>query len=141
MTAERVRDMAALIALLDDRVAVPFAWRGRRDCAHFADAAIAAQSGISVIGALEWSSRRQARAVIDAEGGIEAAMDRRLCRVPTALAMRGDIAGVPDALFGIRLMVIEGRTLVGPGTHGLERQPRSMMTIAWDTMSAGRVDE
>lgn len=140
MTA-RARDIAALIALLDERIAVPFAWRGKRDCAHFADAAIAAQAGVSIIGDLAWNSRREARAVIDAEGGLEAAMDRRLTRVPPALAQRGDIAAVPDRLFGIRLMVVEGVTLVGPGATGLERQPRGDMTAAWNTMSAGQRHE
>lgn len=137
MTA-RARDVAALIALLDERVSVPFAWRGRRDCAHFADAAIEAQTGVSVIGDLRWSSRREARAVIEAEGGLENAMDRRLKRVPLALALRGDIAAIPDRLFGIQLMVIEGAMLVAPGTHGLERLPRSRAVIAWDVMSAAR---
>lgn len=141
MSDSRVRNIAALIELLDARIDVPFAWRGKRDCAHFADAAIEAQSGVSVIGDLAWNSRREAKAVIDAEGGFEAAMDRRLHRVPCALALRGDIAGVPDRLFGVRLMVIEGGTLVAPGSRGLERQPRAAMTIAWDVMSAGLVDE
>nr|WP_058813361.1 hypothetical protein [Sphingopyxis sp. A083] len=127
--------------MLDMRVDRAFSWRGRRDCAHFADAAIVAQTGVSIIGDLRWSSRRAARAIIEAEGGFEAAMDRRLRRIPPALAQRGDIAGVPDPLFGVRLMVVEGVTLVGPGAHGLERQPRSAMTIAWDTMSAGALDE
>ena len=68
-------------------------------------------------------------------------MDRRLRRVPPALAQRGDIAGVPDPLFGVRLMVVDGVTLVGPGARGLERQPRSAMVIAWDAMSAGARDE
>lgn len=137
----RIRNIAALIELLDARTDVAFAWRGRRDCAHLADAAIEAQSGVSVIGDLTWNSLRQARAVIDGEGGLEKAMDRRLRRVPPALAMRGDIAGVPDVAFGIRLMVIEGRTLVGPAAKGLERQPRSAMVIAWDTMTAGLANE
>lgn len=138
MTIEPVRNIAALIALLDERVDVPFGWRGGNDCARFADAAIEAQSGFSVIGDLVWSSRREARAVIEAEGGFEAAMDRRLERVPPALARRGDIAGIADPLFGIRLMVVEGVTLVGPGYHGLERVPRPEMVVAWDVMSAGR---
>lgn len=136
--AEPARDVAALIALLDDRVAVPFGWSQKRDCASFADAAIVAQTGISVLGDLSWSSRREARAVIDAEGGLERAMDKRLKRAPLALALRGDIAAIPDPLFGIQLLVIEGATLVGPGDHGLMRMPRSAMTIAWDVMSVLR---
>jgi hypothetical protein len=136
--SEPARDVAALIALLDDRVAIPFAWHGGRDCASFADAAIVAQTGVSVLGDLRWSTRRDAAAVIDAEGGLERAMDKRLKRAPLALALRGDIAAVPDPLFGIQLLVLEGATLVGPGDHGLMRLPRSAMTIAWDVMSAVR---
>jgi hypothetical protein len=132
-----VRDIAALIALLDARIDTPFGWRSGNDCAKFADAAIAAQSGASVIGNWRWRSLREARDVIAAEGGLEAAMDRRLSRVPVALAQRGDIAGVADARFGIRLMVVEGATLVGPGSRGLERSPRAEMILAWDVMTAG----
>jgi hypothetical protein len=133
-----VRNVAALIELLDARVDIPFAWGDGRDCAGFADAAIEAQTGVGVIGDLRWSTRREARDVIAAEGGFEAAMDRRLGRVPAALAQRGDIAGVADPTFGIRLMVIEGATLVGPGQLGLERSPRSEMIVAWDVMTAAR---
>lgn len=135
-----VRNIAALIELLDARIDRPFGWRRGNDCARFADAAIEAQTGVSVIGDWQWTSRSHARDVIDAQGGFEAAMDRRLGRVPVALAQRGDIAGVADRLFGIRLMVVEGATLVGPGRHGLERVPRSEMIAAWDTMTAARVE-
>src|SRR3546814_3100758 len=74
---------------------------------------------------------------------METAMDRRMARVAPALAMRGDIAGVPDPLTGLRLMVVEGAMLVGPGAAGLERQPRCAMTIAWDvtTVHRGRSEE
>jgi hypothetical protein len=34
-------------------------------------------------------------------------------------------------------MVVEGATLVGPGSRGLERAPRSTMIVAWDVMTAG----
>lgn len=133
-----VRDIAALIELLDARVDMPFGWRNGNDCARFAAAAIEAQTKIGVIGDWHWTSRREARDVIAAQGGFEAAMDRRLGRVPVALAQRGDIAGVADTLFGIRLMVVEGATLVGPGGRGLERVPRSEMIVAWNTMTAAK---
>lgn len=138
MSAEHARNVAALIALLDARVVMPFGWGNGNDCATFADAAIAAQTGVSVIRDLSWSTRAEARAVITAEGGLEKAMDRRLKRVPIALALRGDIAAIADPLFGIQLMVIEGAMLVGPGELGLERLPRSKAIIAWDVMSAAR---
>src|SRR3546814_1602011 len=132
MSGTRPRDIEALILLIEDRAALSFGWRGKRDCAGFAAAAIEAQTGVDVLAGLSWSTRGGALAVLDAEGGMETAMDRRMARVAPALAMRGDIAGVPDPLTGLRLMVVEGAMLVGPGAAGLERQPRCAMTIAWD---------
>lgn len=131
----RPRDIAALIALIERRAAIPFGWRNGRDCASFAARAVKAQTGIDPRGTLRWRSRREAFAVIAAEGGIEAAIDARLTRVPPALAVRGDIAGVADPLMGIRLAVVEGMTIVSPGQHGLERHPRAEMLIAWDATS------
>jgi hypothetical protein len=131
-----LRDIPALIALLEARSTNAFSWRGGGDCASFAAQAVDAQTGVDVRGPLRWSNKREARAVIAAEGGLEAAVDRRLERVSPALANRGDIAGVPCAQLGIRLMVVEGATLVAPGSHGAERQPRAAMTMAWDAMSA-----
>lgn len=126
------RDYAALVAAIEAHSAKRFRWRRGRDCVSFAAACIEAQTGRDPLANVAiWSTRREARALADAEGGLEAALDARLGRIPPALARRGDIAGLPDPLFGIRLMVIEGDTLVGPGARGLERLPRSAMTIAW----------
>jgi len=125
------RDYSALLALLERRRMRRFSWRSQ-DCVRFAAAAIAAQTGRDpLFGLPRWRTRREALALARAEGGLEAAVDKRLARIPAALAQRGDIAGVPDPLFGVRLMVIEGATLVAPGAKGLERQPRSAMVMAW----------
>ncbi|MES3152949.1 hypothetical protein O6Y00_11155 [Sphingomonas faeni] len=64
-------------------------------------------------------------------GGMEAAVSARLTAIAPALAQRGDIAGVPDDMLGLRLMVVEGETLVGPGDNGNCRQKRNAMTHAW----------
>lgn len=127
------RDVAAMIAVIEARSARTFAWHGQRDCVSFAGACIAALTGRDPLAGLpRWRTRREALAVAQEQGGLEAAVDARLpVRVAPANAQRGDIAGLPDRLFGIRLMVIEGETLVGPGRNGLERLPRSAMTIAW----------
>ena len=122
--------------MIEQQSAKSFSWRGGRDCVSFAARAVKAQSGVDILGSLKWNNRREAQAIIDAEGGLALAVDRRLERVPEALASRGDIAAVADAEMGIRLMVVEGRTLVGPGARGLARLPRSSMIIAWDAMSA-----
>lgn len=126
------RDIAALIATIEVHSARGFRWRRGRDCVSFAAACVKAQTGQDILdGVPGWKSRREALAQTDAQGGLIWALDQKLRPIPPAMAMRGDIAGVPDPLFGIRLMVVEGDTLVAPGARGLERQPRSVMTMAW----------
>lgn len=130
------RDIPALIALIEARQTRGFRWRFPRDCVSFAGAAIEAQTGIDPLADLpRWRTRAEAMAVAEAQGGIEAGVDRRLVRIAGAMAQRGDIAGLPDPLLGIRLMVIEGATLVGPGARGLERLPRAEMTMAWSAVA------
>lgn len=127
------RDITALIALIETRANRPFDWRGARDCVSFIVAGAEAQTGVDLLAGIpRWKSRREALAVAEQLGGLEAALDARLPRVPPALAQRGDIAGlIEDSAFGIRLMLVEGDTLVGPGTRGLERLPRAAMVLAW----------
>jgi hypothetical protein len=138
------RDTAALIACIEAHSARPFSWRRGRDCVSFAAACVEAQTGAEPLADLpSWRSRREALAVVDQVGGLSRALDQRLQPIAPAMAQRGDIAGVeasgPDRPFGIRLMVIEGGTLVGPGQRGLERLPRSVMTMAWSA-TGGRED-
>lgn len=130
------RDHGALLALLETRARVPFGHR-TQDCVKLAAAAVAAQTGRDVLGDLSWSTRREARALLKEEGGLRRAVNRRLAPIAPAMAARGDIAGVIDRQFGIRLMIVEGALLVGPGEHGLVRLPRNAMTCAW-TAGASR---
>lgn len=126
------RNRTALVEAIEARRLSRFRWRRGRDCVSFAAACVKAQTGRDVLADLgDWTNLRDAKAILHQQGGLEAALDARFDRVPLALAQRGDIAGLPDARFGIRLMVIEGDLLVGPATRGLERLPRSAMTIAW----------
>jgi hypothetical protein len=125
------RDIEALIETIEAHQQRPFRWRPGSDCT-FALTCAKAQTGRDILADIApWRTRREARAVASALGGFEAALDARLVRIPPALAQRGDIAGLPDRLFGVRLMVVEGATLVGPGTRGLERLPRGEMVMAW----------
>lgn len=133
------RDIPALLAIIERRAAIRFAWYRGRDCVSFAARAVKAQTGVDPRGNLRWSNLEQARAVVDQEGGIEAAMDRRFDRVAPALARRGDIAAVPGEPFGIRLMVVEGAMLISPGDTGLCRLHRQHMIMAWDTESVRQV--
>jgi hypothetical protein len=126
------RDFIALVETIEQRQSRPFRWRRGRECVGFSAACIAAQTGRDPLTDLpSWRTRREALAVAEAEGGLEAAIDKRFVRIPPALAQRGDIAGLPDDLFGVRLMIVEGDTLVAPGAEGLIRSPRSEMIVAW----------
>ena len=133
MTA-RVRDLAALMAFLEARAAMPFAWGNRaNDCVSFAASAVKAQTGRNPITGLRWASLRGAVKAVEKVGGIEAALDARFDRIAPAMAQRGDIAAVAaeDGPFPIRLMIVEGETLVGPSDRGLRRMPRAAMCAAW----------
>lgn len=126
------RNFTALIETIEQRQTRPFRWRRGRECVGFSAACVEAQTGRDPLADLPaWRTRREALAVAEAEGGLEAAIDKRFVRIPPALAQRGDIAGLPDDLFGVRLMIVEGETLVAPGSHGLIRSPRHEMTVAW----------
>lgn len=125
-----MRDYDAMLAAIAARAAMPFDWKAN-DCARFAAAIVEAQTGKRPLRGLRWSTAAGAKRVLDRLGGMEAAVSARLLPIAPAEAQRGDIAGVPDANLGLRLMVIEGGTLVGPGEHGLKRQPRTAMTHAW----------
>lgn len=136
------RDYASMIAVIEARSQLPFGWKNGRDCVSFAAACVKAQTGRDPLAGLpRWRSRAAAGAIAEEQGGLQAALDQRFTRIAPALAQRGDIAGLPDPLFGVRLMVIEGDTLVGPGTRGLERLPRSAMTLAWSIDRAEPADE
>ena len=133
---ERARDVAALHAFIDGRRAVPHAWgREANDCVGFVLAAVEAQTGIVVAPEATWADRAEALATIARYGSLEAAFDAHFERVPPALAMRGDIAGVADEAFGLHPMIVEGATLVGPGERGNRRVPRKAMTAAWSAIS------
>lgn len=129
------RDLVALIAEIELRRHLSHSWSGGRDCVGFALACVKAQTGIDHLADLPtWTSRREARAVAQSVGGLQAMLDERFNRVAPAMAQRGDIAGLPDAVFGVRLMIVEGVNLVGPGLAGLERLPRDAMTVAWSAI-------
>lgn len=125
-----MRDHDALIAFLADRDRMPFDWR-RNDCARFAAGAVRAQTGRNPLKGLRWGSAAGAARVLARLGSMEAAVSARLRPIAPAAARRGDIAGVPDAVLGLSLLVVEGETLVGPGAQGTKRLARSAMTHAW----------
>ncbi len=125
------RDFEALIEFISNRQQMPHAWgREANDCCSFPIRAVQAMTGRNPC-RLKWTNRNGALRVIRRLGGMEKAIDRYFVRIPTAQAMRGDIAGVPDPVFGIHPMIVEGDTLVGPGETGNKRAPRRAMIMAW----------
>ena len=136
-----MRDLDALFVLLEERARRPFAWgRGRNDCAGFVLAAIAAQTGRDILPTVTWTTRRGAARVLRRLGGLEAAFDARLTPIAPAFARRGDVAAIVDERLGISVMIVEGTVLVGPGTRGLTRLPRSAMIRAWSVEPRPRTD-
>lgn len=129
------RDIAALTAFIDSRQNTPHEWgRDKNDCVAFVLAASKVQTGRGRASKIRWTSRESAHRILKRMGGLEAALDQYFVRIPPALAMRGDIAGVPDETFGIHPMIVEGEMLVGPGDKGNRRLPRKAMTTAWSAV-------
>lgn len=129
------RDIAALIAFIDSRQTVPHCWgRNANDCLSFVAGAVKAQTGVDPARGLRWTGEVSGLRLLKKLGGVEAVLDARFERIPPAMAMRGDIAGVPDEALGIHPMIVEGITLVGPGDHGNRRMKRSAMTVAWSAV-------
>lgn len=140
-----IRDHAALVAFLHARADLTFDW-GRNprrggspddgnSCVHFAAGAVQAQTGRNLMPRLpSWTTERGAKRVLKRLGGLEAATDRVLTRIPPAMAQRGDIAGVPRPGGGMLLMVVEGETLVGPDASGARRIARRHMAAAWSAV-------
>lgn len=131
------RDIQALVRFIDGRRDIPHAWAKGRDCVSFAFGAVEAQTGVDLLTALpSWSTQREALQVARGQGGLTNALNDRMDPISPALAQKGDIAGLVDRAFGVRLMVIEGATLIGPGENGHQRLPRRAMVRAWNAQTA-----
>ena len=131
-----VRDIPLLLAEIERRRDLRHRWRRGQCCVSSAFACVEAQTGIDWLADIApWASRKEALAVARELGGLRAILDARLQPVAPALAQRGDVAGLPDDLFGVRLMIVEGATLGGPGRRGWDRLPRTMMIWAGSAVS------
>jgi hypothetical protein len=124
------RDHDAVTAFLAERSRMPFDWK-RNDCVRFARGAVEAQTGRALRLPARWGTAAGAARALARLGGIETAVDGLLPRIAPAMAQRGDIAGVQDGAFGLRLMIVEGDLLAGPGPNGIRRVPRREMIAAW----------
>jgi hypothetical protein len=127
------RDVNALVAYLAERAHMPHEWgRKANDCMSFPAGAVKTQTGRDPAAGLKWTSQLSAMKLLKKLGGVEAALDARFERIPTAHAMRGDIGIVPDPDLGVHPVIVAGTTVCAPGAKGLKHLPRSAMTAAWD---------
>lgn len=131
------RDIPSLLVWIAAHRLQPHTWMRGGDCVSFTLGAVEAQTGIDHLDDFPmWSTMREALAIARSLGGLTCALDSKLVRIAPALAQRGDVAGLPDRAFGVRLMIVEGETLVGPGARQQERQPRDAMVCSWSALPA-----
>jgi len=137
-----MRDHEALIAFLEARMHVPFAWgkntqrrlahEDGNSCVHVAAGAAFVQTGRALLRKLPgWTTERGAIRALHRAGGLEGATDKVLRRIAPAMAHRGDIGLVESIEGRPSLVVIEGQLVAGPGADGLVRLPRLALTAAW----------
>jgi hypothetical protein len=122
---------AYLVAHMDR----PHAW-GAHDCVTFAHGAIEAITGtaIALPVAQRWTSQAEASATIANLGGLVAAVDAVLPRLPRPqLAQRGDIAIItaPDQTREPWLAVCCDGVAWAPAPTGLLATPLEHASIAW----------
>jgi hypothetical protein len=130
------RDVGALVRYLAERAAMPHEWgKKANDCMSFPAGAVKAQTGKDPTAGLKWKSHATAISLLAKLGGVEAVLDARFERIPTAHAMRGDIGIVPDAELGSHPAIVTGATVCLPGARGLRHHPRSAMTAAWSVVN------
>lgn len=126
-------DPDALIAFLEDREAWVFGYGAgptTHDCARFCGAGVEAVTGVNPLTGFSsrWTTRRGARRVLAAHGGMAQAVGEVMCEIAPSLAPRGMVGMLADE----QLVLFEGETLVGPGPgRGLVRRPRAHAVRAW----------
>lgn len=122
------RDYEALLAFVGSRASAAFVW-GVNDCVTFAAGAVKATTGRE-LALPAWSGERAARRLLRERGGLQAAVDALLPRVPVAKAARGDIGLIATGT-GPALVVVMGEHVVGPRPSGLAFVTRGRLLCAW----------
>lgn len=112
---------------------MPYAW-GTNDCVTFAADAVQAVTGTDPIPELRgaWDDESGAMAVLEAQGGLVAAMDARFPRREVNFAQRGDLVLIKDANGQPSLGVCVGRDAVAPGVDEMLLTPIGKARIAWE---------
>lgn len=122
-----------LARYIASRTATPFKY-GPHDCARFANGAVIAQTGVNVMTGLRYSSAAGAQRILNAEGGLHAAMAARLPEIPPAMARRGDVGLVRvETPTGVMLSacVVLADKLAAATNVGVTYRPRSDLVTAF----------
>ena len=128
-----MRDPNALATYLEEREGWSFGYGGEpgsHDCARFAGGGVEAVTGLNPLERFssEWTTRRGARRVLTAHGGMSKAVGEVMTPISPLSAQRGDIGLTPDGA----LVLFEGDTVVGvSASTGLFRAPRAAAVEAW----------
>lgn len=128
-----MRDANALIAYLESREDWAFGYGPEprtHDCARFCGAGVEAVTGRNPLNQFssQWTTKRGARRVIAAHGGLAKAVSEVMTEIPTTMAQRGDVALLSDQTLGL----VEGETVVGLSPDGRQmRAPRASIIQAW----------
>lgn len=133
MSLRRLPDWPERLAdyLARSRTAV-FAW-GSTDCACFAAGDVLAITGCDVLPG-RWADRAEAVRILREQGGLVAAVDAALPRLPSpAYAQRGDVVLVQASVPRGRrwLAVCDGARAWAPGPAGLVAVPMTHAVHAW----------
>lgn len=124
-----------LAAYLAAQRGAVFAW-GACDCVRFAAGAVLATTGQQVL-PVHWANRSDASRQLRALGGLCAAVDGVLPRLPApTLAQRGDVVLVQAPVAAGRarrrwLAVVDGALWRTPGPQGLAAGPMAQAVVAW----------
>ena len=128
-----MRNHAALISSLEEREGWTFGYGPEprtHDCARFAGGGVEAVTGINPLAhfSSEWTTRRGARRVLAAHGGMSKAVGEVMTPISPLFAQRGDVGLTADG----QLVLFEGETVAGlkAGT-GLNRLSRAAAVEAW----------
>jgi hypothetical protein len=134
---DRLQDWPArLDAYVEAHRKTCFAW-GAHDCVTFAAGAIAAITGSDPLQGLTWGSAGGALRQLELEGGILAAVTRRLGDpIPPAMCQRGDLLLMPmDFTSGEvsreSLAVCLGHCCAAPGRVALQFMPCTSALYGW----------
>jgi hypothetical protein len=109
----------------------PHAW-GTHDCVTFARGAVEAATGEAIVLPALWTDEASARAALEAAGGLPAAVDSVLPRLPSPLhAGRGDIVLVRAPGRDPWLAVVFDGLAWAPTPTGLASATIDHAVIAW----------